>query len=296
MLTWRYHLMTLVAIFLALGLGMLVGISLSDSGVVETGRAGLVDDIQRDLDSLRSRNSFLERERAVNSRYQDDSFPFIVGGHLQGQKVALVVSSDVSDSTLRDINSALNSAGGQVISTTILDPRFDTGAAVEKIRNDLKADPTYAGLDEASLTPVLGQQLAVAIGMGGGGALLNTLQGTMVESTSGSYDIPVNSVLLLNRADDRQSPLYSDLEKHLLLNLGNLGVMPVGAEPADAPISEIPMFISIGVSSVDNIDTRIGQVSAVYVLGGEKGSFGVKTTADLLIPILRETAPGAPSA
>ena len=35
MLTWRYHLMTLVAIFLALGLGMLVGISLSDSGVVK---------------------------------------------------------------------------------------------------------------------------------------------------------------------------------------------------------------------------------------------------------------------
>ena len=61
----------------------------------------------------------------------------------------------------------------------------------------------------------------------------------------------------------------------------------VGTEPPDAPRSEIPLFQSVDVSSVDNLDSRIGQVSLVYVLSGEKGAFGVKPTADLLIPILR---------
>ena len=34
MLTWRYHLLSLVAVFLALGLGVLVGVSVSDTGVI----------------------------------------------------------------------------------------------------------------------------------------------------------------------------------------------------------------------------------------------------------------------
>jgi hypothetical protein len=264
--------------------------------VVETGRAGLVDDIQRDLDDLGNRNNQLERQQAIDSRYQDDTFPFLVGCHLQGRRVAMVVSSDISDGIIRDIDSALNSAGAQVTSTTVMDPRFDTDSVLEKIRKDLKADPAFAGVNEGSLATVLGQQLAADIGRGGGTVLLNTLQGTLVESARGSYDAPVNSVLLLTRADNEQNPAYSDLEKNLLLGLGNLGVMPVGAEPTDAPISAVPMFISINVSSVDNIESRIGQVSMVYVLGGEKGSFGVKKTADLLIPILREPSQGAPSA
>jgi hypothetical protein len=49
---------------------------------------------------------------------------------------------------------------------------------------------------------------------------------------------------------------------------------------------------------VDNIDSRIGQISAVCVLAGEKGAgaYGIKTTADLLIPILRMTgAQAAPA-
>lgn len=295
MLTWRYHLLTLVAIFLALGLGVLLGISLSDTGVVETGRSGLVEDIQRNLRDLSNRNDKLSSERSVNLRYQDDTFPFIVGGHTQGARVAVIASSSVSDQIVRDLGSAINSAGGQVASITRLNSRFDATAATEQVSTSLAADPVLAKVDESTFAGIVGPELAADISRGGGPALATALQGSLVDSTSGSYDSPVNAVLLINNADDEQAPAYAELERQIILGLRGLGVMAIGAEPSDAAISEIPMFISTGISSVDNVESRIGQVSIIYLLGGERGTFGVKPTADLLIPILRPASTGTPA-
>jgi len=287
MLTWRYHLLSLVGVFLALGLGVLVGISVSDTGMLETSQDVLVQDIQNDLDGLRTENSQLSRDRATNVRFQDDSFPFIVGGRLQGKRIAIVASASAGDEVVRKLTSAIHAAGGQVTSTTVLNPRFDLQAATARIRTDLKSDPTLAAVDDASMPTVVGRQLAKDISKGGGVKLLAPLQGIMVDSTNGNYDIPVDAVVFVTRADNEQAAAYTDFEKIFLLSLKDLNVSVVGAEPQDAPVSEIPLYQSVDVSSVDNLDSRIGQVSVVYVLSGEKGTFGVKPTADLLIPILR---------
>ncbi|MFA5801707.1 MAG: copper transporter [Thermoleophilia bacterium] len=287
MLTWRYHLLSLMAIFLALGLGVLVGISISGNGVLDVGREVIVEDIQKGLDELREENNILSRHQANSQRFQEDTFPFLVGGRLQGKKIALVASSNTSDEIQRQLTSAVHGAGGQIVSTTILNAHFDSAAATAKVKAELKSDPQFAALDDSHFTAVAGRQLARDIGKTGGSKLLPVLQGSLVDSTSGRYDIPVDAVVLITRADDSQAPAYDDLEKNMLLSLKELGLLAVGSEPEDAPRSEIPLFLSVDVSSVDNLDSRIGQVSLVYVLAGEKGAFGVKPTADMLIPILR---------
>lgn len=287
MLTWRYHLLSLVGVFLALGLGVLVGISVSDTGVLETSQDVLVRDIQSDLDGLRTENSQLSRERATNIRFQDDSFPFVVGGRLQGKRIAIVASSAAGDEVVRKLTSAIDAAGGQVTSTTILNPRFDLPAAAAKLRADLKSDAAFASVDEATFSTLVGRQLARDISKGGGVKLLAPLQGVMVDSNNGNYDIPVDAVVFVTRADNDQVAAYTEFEKMFLLGIKDLGVPVAGTETEDAPVSEIPLYQSVDISSVDNLDSRIGQVSLVYVLSGEKGAFGVKPTADLLIPILR---------
>ena len=296
MLTWRYHLLSLVAVFLALGLGILVGISISGNGMVEVSREGLVDDIRQDMQGLRDDNDILSRERATNLRYQEDTFPFLIGGRLQGKKFALLASASTGDEVQRKLASAIHGAGGQVVSTTILNSHFDPVAASAKLKAELKTDPQYANLDEATFAAVVSKQLAKDIARGGNSKMLPVLQGSLVDVAGGRYDTPVDAVVLVTRADDTQTPAYTDLEKNLLLNLKELGVLSVGSETEDAQRSEIPLFLSVDVSSVDNLDSRIGQVSLVYVLSGEKGAFGVKPTADMLIPILRITKPPAVTA
>jgi hypothetical protein len=46
------------------------------------------------------------------------------------------------------------------------------------------------------------------------------------------------------------------------------------------------LFQNSGIATVDNIDQESGEVSLAYALAGVKGNFGVKSTADELMPKL----------
>ncbi len=285
--TWRYHLLSLAAIFLALSLGVLIGVGLTDSGAVDTSQKDLVGSLQHDLNSLRGQNNQLSQENATNATFQEDSFPFIVGAQLQGKRIAVIASAAAGGDLQRKLETALHAAGAEMVTTTILNSRFDLHAAAAKARTDMKNNPAFSAVDDNALITPIARELSREIGKGGSTAMLSSLQGTLIESTSGSFNAPVDGVVIITRADDQQSPAYSELEKQLALGLRSLSVTAVGCEPTDAPISEIPLFQSADVASVDNLDSFIGQVSAVYALAGAHGAFGVKPTADMLVPILK---------
>ena len=287
MITWRYHILTIAAIFLALSLGVLIGIALTDSGRVNSSQQNLVSGIQQDLTSLRGQVDSLGRDNSINLRFQQDAFPFIVGGQLQGRKIAVIAADAAGSDIQRRLESAIHGAGGQVISTTVLNSRFDQKAMNDKVRNDWKDDPSYAGADDGTLINLIARQLDREIVKAGGEKMLSTLQGTLVDSTSGRYDIPADGVVIISRSDDKQTPAYSEVEKQMAIGLNELSVIAVGCETSDAPSSEIPIYLSADISSVDNLDSPIGQVSVVYALAGEKGNYGIKTTSNMLIPILR---------
>ncbi|MHB1002963.1 MAG: copper transporter [Thermoleophilia bacterium] len=287
MINWRYHFMSVFAVFLALGLGVIIGVGLGESGTIDLGQQGLVDDIRRDIDGMREENNALSTERSINLRYQDNTYPYLVAGQLQGKKVALVAASSVSEDDRRNIAGAIESAGGQVVSSTVLNSRFSPADVVTRSAETLEKYPQLAAIDEATLAAVMGKQLALEVAAVNPPVALSALQGVLVDSAGGNYELTVDAVILLTRADNEYSSRYSELERELILSLKDAGVIIVGGEPVDAPISEVPLFIAAGIPSVDNIGSRIGQLSVVYALAGERDTYGVKPTSDLLIPIMR---------
>ena len=60
----------------------------------------------------------------------------------------------------------------------------------------------------------------------------------------------------------------------------------VGAERTDTDPSSIGFFEDRGIPSVDSVDLASGRVALVYTLDGAAGAFGVKETADALLPDL----------
>jgi hypothetical protein len=76
------------------------------------------------------------------------------------------------------------------------------------------------------------------------------------------------------------------LEDGLVAGVRSLGVPVVGVEQRTADPSDVPFFVDRGISTVDSIDRVSGQVATVYALCGASGDFGVKETADALLPDL----------
>ena len=58
----------------------------------------------------------------------------------------------------------------------------------------------------------------------------------------------------------------------------------VGVELTSTEPSQVPWYKSRDISSVDDLDAPAGQAALVYALAGAHGAFGVKSTADSLLP------------
>src|SRR5437588_9305523 len=116
---FRYHVITIAAIFLALGVGIIIGSSFVQSAIV--------DRQARALDQLR-----LQFTRDVlplkdqNRRYADSVAaigPQIVKAQCAGRRIAIVQTGDYPD-VVHKLTEMFEQAGATVARTTVIDPAF----------------------------------------------------------------------------------------------------------------------------------------------------------------------------
>ncbi len=94
-----------------------------------------------------------------------------------------------------------------------------------------------------------------------------------------------------------QSDATDSLEEGLLDGIRSGPEIPVvGVERSDSDASQIRFYDSQGLSAtVDSIDLMSGRVALAFALNGVEGDYGIKASADRLLPDLRRrpTAPVA---
>jgi Copper transport outer membrane protein, MctB len=116
MISWRYHLVSIVAVFLALGLGLLMGTALLNDRLVENLRAG--------NDALQRQNRELEQQLGSLSAFASQVLPFVTEDRLFAQDVVLVTHQDVDEGALSDATRALESSGAVITTTLTIQPRM----------------------------------------------------------------------------------------------------------------------------------------------------------------------------
>jgi hypothetical protein len=83
---------------------------------------------------------------------------------------------------------------------------------------------------------------------------------------------------------DAQGEASAAFESGLLAGVAAVRVPALGVELTSASPSQSPWYKGKGLSSVDDLDNLAGQAALDYALAGDGGSFGVKSTADSLLP------------
>jgi hypothetical protein len=94
-----------------------------------------------------------------------------------------------------------------------------------------------------------------------------------------------------------QSASTDALEAGVLAGLTRRRSVPlVGVERSDTDPSEIGFYASAGLpATVDSIDLVSGRVALAYALAGSLGNYGIKPTADRLLPDLAQPVTLAPA-
>ncbi len=275
----RYHAASLAAVFIALAVGILIGIGLADD-VVSSASEELETSLRADLSAAEDRADELEAQLDRGNRFGDQILPAVLAGRLAGQRVALIEFGDVPDGVASDSREAVETAGGDLTSVAEIARPPD----VEGLAAGLS--PRFAAIRRdpealADLGTAIGGQLA------GGGPLVEALKPTLFATFTGSLR-GVDRVILA-RADTAdlepdEREVTTTFEDALIGGIDRRAFASVGVELTTTDPSALQPFIDAGIATVDDLDLPAGQVSTVFALDGLEGNFGVKEGARSYLP------------
>lgn len=273
----RYHVASLAAVFLALIIGILVGVGIS--GPVDNQKTKFLEEqvakYQRQLDQTSTQSKANTREQKAALAYIDETYPVLVKNRLRGKKVAVVFVGDVKGGIPSEINRLFLDSGAQQLRLRALKVPID----VRQLNSALKGQPAAVGLRGRQNVEALGRALGQELMLGGDTPLWDSLNAELVGDREGANKAPADGVVVVRTAD----PQRGATSRFLLGLYSGLGsVVPaIGVEQTDAAHSATKAFAQAGLSSVDNVDTRVGRLATVLLLAGaDAGQYGVKKSAE----------------
>lgn len=114
----RYHLASLVAVFLALALGLILGGLVVGQGALDAQQRAIVSGLQRDFKRLNDDNQSLSAEINVERDFSEQMTNEWVRDRLIGRNVVVLTSGDKNEG-LASAVAAIESAGGKAAVVTL---------------------------------------------------------------------------------------------------------------------------------------------------------------------------------
>jgi hypothetical protein len=278
----RYHATSLIAVFLALAVGILVGAEFGGK-VVDSTRKNLENSLTGNLQDARDRADQLGGELGRSNEFADRVFPVLVRNQLAGKRVGVVALGGLPGDVSSDIETALGPTGARLVAVGVVREPVD----LHSLAGDLAATRL------ADLARNTDTQTAFGVGTGRqlvkGGDLLNRVRSRLFSRASGNFR-HLDAVIVVRDQPEDMGPVQrataGRLESGLISGITATRTPTVGVEATSAEPSSVGFFQGNDLSSVDDVDLVAGRVAAVFALAGAEGSFGVKGSADRLLPDL----------
>jgi Copper transport outer membrane protein, MctB len=319
---FRYHLVSIVAVFLALGLGLILGSTTLKPSVL-TGLEKTSSVEKHKIDQLYATQSELKNQLGSSEAFAQAASSQLLSHLLAGQRVVVVSAPGAPSGIADGVTQMLGKSGATVTGRVQMQPKFfDTATASQTQLSLLTERLAPAGmtlqpgsaqaqagqvLGSALLTrdgpgqPAPGQQDSASLSVLNGFAAGNFLSvsGHPAARATLAVVIPPASPPPVNASDAGSQFLVTLAQK---LHQAGQGTVIAGSIAGSAAGSAIDVMRSGRgghMSSVDNADTVIGQIVVVQALyeqmHGVSGSYGVTASASAAGPSPAPSASPTPT-
>ncbi len=309
MIDFRYHLVSLISVFLALALGIVVGTT-QLNGAVLTDLHHQVTGLKADKQGLQQTTQRLQSQLKADDEFATGVGPSVLSGRLKGANVLVVAAPQADGAMVDGISAALKNAGATVSGTVQLtsdyvDPRVATGLhdfvtspGVLPAGSRLPASNDAGALAGSLLADVL---MAPAKGHApsnterqrvlAGFSQLGVLRLISTQVSPSDYAVLVASDAQSGANPTAQARALSDLAG--ALHARGKGVVVAGSGTVAGDNGVIGSIrqnktLSAEVSTVDDADRPSGQVTTVLALAdegkGKTGQYGIAGNADSAFP------------
>jgi hypothetical protein len=276
MLDLRYHVASLSAVFLALVVGILVGVGISGRGFVDKSERRNFENriaaLQSQVDQLGAQKSLLAQQGRGDAAFAEQTYPALMHHRLEGRRIALIVLG--SGSAAGDVEQTLTDAGA----TTAVFRVLKLPVPAQALHRALAGRPGFRRLDN------VGHELAQEWLTGGVTPISDRVAPILVQEQQGALGKPLDGTVIV-QSEPATDPATQQFVTGLLDGLRTGSLPVVGVERTTAAPSLVEAWQSAQIASVDNVDTLSGKLALALLLAGSPGgSFGVKPTADAPLP------------
>ncbi|MFQ5574156.1 MAG: copper transporter [Terriglobia bacterium] len=278
MLDIRYHLVSLVAVFLALALGVLLGTLVGGRGTLAERQDALIEGIQADIGKVQTENRTLQDQAKTDKSVTDAFFAALIKDQLAGRRVAFVSTAVIPPEIVSALTDVMSQAGAESVFIRF---REDFGRAVVKRKKVFE--------------PFLDQNLPAEDPKN---AVLRRLVSEILASTDDGFTKALTTQKLAATSDprlqadfvvffaasDEKDLVLEGVHGALIVDAEEVGLSVAAVELSTADVSHMVLYQKAGISTVDNIETLTGQVALVHIIGGRFGNYGSKPSAVSPLP------------
>jgi Copper transport outer membrane protein, MctB len=274
MFDYRYHALSLAAVLFALTIGVLIGVAIGDSNLVSSAKDGIVQNLRSEVSGSQHKANELAAQLSSEETLSGDLYPIAVHGLLTGKSVGLVFLGESSDQIDELVRNSVTQAGGSLnVVVAVREPLDLPGLAAQATGTQYTALASNTALVKA-FGVRMGEQLV------GGGQLLGRVRTRLLSSYDGEFGKLQGLVVM--RSEDMK--LTGEFESGLIEGVSAVGAPAVGVELTSTEPSQVPWYKAENMASVDDLDMLAGQAALAFALAGDHGAYGVRATADSLLP------------
>jgi hypothetical protein len=280
----RYHIASLVAVFLALSVGLILGTVVAERGMITDQTSSLVADLQARFDELQASNDALEVGLERDRSFAETAVAPLVSGQLAGKNIAVIITAEQGDAAT-GVAETIAAAGGTSFTVTLQRPGLGLGteeaaglAGLFQLHGIEIAEPGEA-LEQQVAERLVGEWRA-----GAAQPLTELLAGeelVRIESASGTAT--VDAVVIVGTGGAGCDSFALAVAR----SMSAAGGTAAGVESKEVPDGVAAACAGEGLSAVNHLATPQGKVSLVWVLAGRaRGYYGSGADAEAFFPAL----------
>lgn len=303
MISFRQHVVTIVAIFLALALGMLAGSAFIQPRLVDQLRAQ-VEDQRGMMDALRAQVGELRDRLGAERAFNDAALGHLTQGRLLGQRIVVVAQEGLDDRALSEARRALEEAGATPVVLVARGALAPEDAVAQAALAEMLGRP---GVDPAELPALAARALAerLASDVRRQPREDDLLGALLVEGYLTPADAGLSEEVLAGLGGSRQVVLVlagggdadpamppAAFAVPLVERLAELGLPVAAGQPTGTAVPFVELLRREGLGglvTVDDIDESRGGAALVLglqrlILTGEGGDYGTQDGSAPLPP------------
>jgi len=278
----RYHVASLAAVFLALVIGILVGLGLAGSGVTKEADLKLAREQRDSANALASaRLSQIQALQKTQSAFAI-AYPAVMKGLLTNKHIAVLFIGGVDGGTMQAIENTLLDAGAPLpVRVVALNVPINAQSLDTTLLGKGPQTTRYVGTDKLG---ALGSALAAEFEVGGKTPLWTLLGQQLIGERTGTSGVRADGVVVVRSAKAQQGDTARFL-RGLYGGLAAGDIPAVAVEKSGTTPTTLDVLHDSGLSTVDDIDLATGRAALAFLLSGASpGQYGTGSGVDAVLP------------